>query len=488
LKNVYTIILPVGAQQQAYRAIYFPAGVYNLDVSQISLPPFSVLVGDGIGKTIINMIDTADTSDCVVQTADSLFQTDLQLGNDEATLPMNIACYGISFVHSRDKNVINLDRVSNILFDTCAFSNGWLSGASSSNLINIDPIGGVYTHKNIKFKDCDFIGGGSIADISATGIDAHGILFDNCRFLNAFQGILANNGASDTIQGVKVVNSYFENIVQNGIFASPYSDDIVSSNNTFNNCGSTGFPVILFDASGGASATNCISTGDIFELSIGIVPISNLSKSCLVLNPQTDFVFNNVVMTSKSAPFNIQPGQTNTATDISFNTSLVDSMFIDYTLKRNGFSRIGRIFVVTDGTLIGTTLADLFNESDTTGITFDFSLSGPVLTVVYSSISVIGIGSIVNPTVSPGDSLTINGTTVTFTGSSLTNVISNINAAVIPNLEATSDQNRLGLFLSIGSNITITGTGTAMTDLGLQSSYTISSGQFHHQQKSWSML
>lgn len=383
LENVYTITIGVGAQEQAYRAIYFPAGEYLLDADQIYLPPYTVLFGDGPQQTIIRMIDTGKTS--AIRTADSLFQNDLQLGDSGATLPIYIKCYNIGFVHDGDQNLISLDRASEVSFNNCKFGNAWAGGASTSTLIYIDPIGSVLEQKNFEFIGCLFEGGGYILNADVTGEDVHNIKFKDCHFKGFYRGIFADSDSADVVAGISVENCIFEDIEETALYANPYAARIVSSNNTYINCGDVSNPVIFFDSTVGFEANGCASVNDKFELSIGVISVRNLGKENLVLNPQTDFVFNNITYTPKLGAFTLQPGQTNTLTDIQYDVNEIDTAFIDYTVLRDGYARSGRLFLVSDGTLTGTNLADLNSESGPTGVTFDFDLSGTTLSIVYTT-------------------------------------------------------------------------------------------------------
>ena len=78
--------------------------------------------------------------------------------------------------------------------------------------------------------------------------------------------------------------------------------------------------------------------------------------------------------------------QTAVTTGVTFAIAQQNTFFIDYTIFRGtGVTRIGRISIVSDGTTGGTVLNDVHNDSAATGITFDFSISTGVLTLLYTS-------------------------------------------------------------------------------------------------------
>jgi hypothetical protein len=87
---------------------------------------------------------------------------------------------------------------------------------------------------------------------------------------------------------------------------------------------------------------------------------------------------------------------------------------------------------------------------------------------VYGTVT----GSVVNPTVTSGESIIINNQIVTFTGSTLTTVVSNINGANIPGVTARIVDNKLRIDSDVvvaanKLNIVSGNSGTPLTDLGI---------------------
>lgn len=78
------------------------------------------------------------------------------------------------------------------------------------------------------------------------------------------------------------------------------------------------------------------------------------------------------------------------------------------------------------------------------------------------------VGTIVNPTLTPADSFTINGNLVTLLGTDLTSVIANITSANITGISATNDGNNKLEIRGTDVDITIANvTGTPLADLGI---------------------
>lgn len=77
-------------------------------------------------------------------------------------------------------------------------------------------------------------------------------------------------------------------------------------------------------------------------------------------------------------------------------------------------------------------------------------------------------GTVSNPTVVAGNSIMINGSEVTFTSTTLSSVVTNINDTAIPNITAAVVNNALRITNSAGTDIVLAnGTGTPLTALGL---------------------
>ena len=81
------------------------------------------------------------------------------------------------------------------------------------------------------------------------------------------------------------------------------------------------------------------------------------------------------------------------------------------------------------------------------------------------------VGTVTNPTVTIGHNIRINDYLITFTGTTLDSVITNINARAIPGIIASKSNNKLKIVsdnLIIGQKLIITyDSGTALTDLGI---------------------
>jgi len=181
----------IQSNPQIRRSLFFPAGVYIIS-GTINIPPYATLYGEGPDNSVIQLVasGSAAGTTCVAQTADSLQQTGVNIGNGGATTPTDI-------------NIINM---------------GFKSLDSSVDIFLAQSV------TNSEFRSVGFYGVGttgtltsSTADTSCVLLESQlvttsDILFDGCRFSGTTYGINAN----DATKGVTVTNSNF-NILYQGV-------------------------------------------------------------------------------------------------------------------------------------------------------------------------------------------------------------------------------------------------------------------------------
>jgi len=192
------------------RVLYFPTGVYNID-QPLLLPAYTTIVGDGIGKTIINLI--ALDSSHAIQTIDA----DI---NDEFTSRVTFDLGTITSGRGQP-NYIRIEGLT-IRYDPL------LSGVQNcQSLVTLD------CSENAVFKDVRFAGNhviGDTADAGHSGIEIRGytssenltvssnnLLIDNCEFDGLFHCIRSNYDIVNPI----IQNSQFYNSVRGITFNEP---------------------------------------------------------------------------------------------------------------------------------------------------------------------------------------------------------------------------------------------------------------------------
>lgn len=364
--NVYTV-----ASSEPYRRIvYFPAGTYRLSAATMKIPTNAILMGDGVDKTIIYMDSNVQLS--VFETMDSAGNTGLNIGNAGATMPTNILVGDMTFKHNFNQNVAALNRTSDSTFFRTKFQ-GASSAAAAFQAIVLDPLGAVYTPKNIKFTECEFNTNPYVANFNAGANIISNIVFDKCKFDTANYGVVGANTNYVTVQ-----NSHFKSITNHGMHATSTTTAWSSRGNYYETVGSVGtFAAINF------AGANGVSHDDKFNLTGGVTKITNTSTTTQVIHPTLNFTWGLINETQLLGPLTILAGQTNAATGISIPYATYNAIKIEYTLHRNTDIRMGTLLLAATGAVAAVT--DSNAETAAIGVTFDAVISGANIIVRYTS-------------------------------------------------------------------------------------------------------
>jgi hypothetical protein len=108
---------------QVRRSLFFPAGVYRVTDS-IKIPPYCKLYGEG-GDSSVILLTAADDSTVatyVAQTADSLQQTGVNIGNNGAATPQNIEIYNMGFQSNEEVDLFLIEDAEQITFQDVSFN------------------------------------------------------------------------------------------------------------------------------------------------------------------------------------------------------------------------------------------------------------------------------------------------------------------------------------------------------------------------------
>jgi hypothetical protein len=249
------------------RTLNIPAGIYMLSGDFIRLLPYVKLKGEGKNCTFI--VQTDPGQPCVLSSSDSLgntgFDTPVQI-NLTSSQPGKIEVEGITLIAENDQDVLILDSVADAFFNRVAIQGSianthQLNGTGLNSCVRLNgPIGVAAESHDILFANCDF-------SQQTTGffcIDhAYNIKFINCHFSYFFRGISIGQGGA-TPYGVKITDSFFEEIHHEAIYTSVNTTNISSLGNHFRWVGN-GFsegpisPIINF------GGKNSYSIGDTFD-------------------------------------------------------------------------------------------------------------------------------------------------------------------------------------------------------------------------------
>jgi hypothetical protein len=203
------------------RPIYFPAGTYIVS-SELLIPPYCVLVGDGKENTIIQ-----STSTTIIQPTDSLYQVGAYFGTNSAAMPTHIFVSGIKFeVTSGTSPVVVLDSTNDSVFENVQFC----GAATTLQVVRFSS--SVNTAQSTTFRNCTFDGG--LVGIGATGY-ADTVRVVNCEFTS-----LTSYGIQPGtfISGLVSLNNYFSSTVATPV--SSMSGNVYSFGDTFGSGDRTG--------------------------------------------------------------------------------------------------------------------------------------------------------------------------------------------------------------------------------------------------------
>jgi hypothetical protein len=372
------------------RSLFFPAGVYKV-TDTIIIPPYATLIGEGPDNSIIQMAAGA-TAFYVMQTGDSLQQTDVDIGTNGATPPLSITIENMSFQSLEPIDIALIDRASECIFNQVQF----LGPLTTENLtvstdntacVRFASSNALETHQ-IKFDNCSFSGStyGIATDQLVRGVGVTG-----SHFSTLFQGILIEpNPAGDQYnpQGFGITSCDFDTIYAQGIIF--WVERNATAQNTFGDVGNHfGGITQPYTAIIDFLSPNNISVGDLFERS----DASAVLYPRIQLNGEASIAFTNgqqLAMGTYVRNSGLTVGLTNNVlsptTAITYSLGNVVALGIDYTIVRGIAYRSGTITITTDGSG-GSTLAytDDYTENNSTGITLTVTQTGTTIFVKYIS-------------------------------------------------------------------------------------------------------
>ena len=447
----------------ARRSIYFPAGTYIIS-DTLNIPPNCQLYGDGPDSSIIsfnirdwissisypagvlvyntsttlyyrsNFVVPVDTAigatnpdgdpywtaeslpEYMVQTADSLQQTGVNIGTNGATLPGNLEMYSMKFVSNRVNNGILIEYADRCAFDSVTFQ----GPLTQVDLVDAgDDVAAIRWSsslsavcRNVTWTNCKFSGFSYATD---TQQQIQGVTFSTCDFDTLHQGIVlggvtpVDGGAT----GVRIVQNTFDNIHSEGVVINNVSLN-ATAYNTFYDVGN-GFNGYTFPASSiiSISAENNISVGDMFGRNtsqsatyprINLTDTNSIAMGMTVSGVtfyQDDLQDNTIANQLSLGTYNRTAGISDVITGAGATADLfvvtaglltTPAFKVDYTILRNNFYRTGTMTIVSGQTgTAGTGFSysddyvDNGNIAVTMEATHNLSPTDPLITVSYTA-------------------------------------------------------------------------------------------------------
>lgn len=387
--NGYDLDINAGVR----RVLRIPAGRWQ--ISNITVPPYATIVGEGKASTILYAnIAPHPSAVGVVTFRDSQGNIGSQTNTLTSSLPSNVSISGLSVSLSYSGRAVTLENCNNMKFEDVGFFSGntvpvdvdiskpRTLGQISQWAWSVAMQNTVADIKNISFENCSFRDGNF--GIITVGQGTH-ITVSNCDFENLTYGVFSEG--LGVAPRVTITQSYFNNIAKNGIYAVEYSS-VISSFNSFDRVGfgnatvidslTPSHSVFYYDSSANYSFGDLI---DRTQLEEEMVPIYE------VINPGPDQLrsFNawGTALTSAGYSDLLEDGATLTS-QIYVHPN--QSSVIDYRISRGAESRIGTIKITHLGG--SPNFDEEYTESADIAVTTSWTTSGNSLVLEWSSISV----------------------------------------------------------------------------------------------------
>jgi hypothetical protein len=433
------------------RSLFFPAGNYIV-TDAIKIPPYARLYGEGANSSIIkfsvqnwaantayaqgtlvyyvptttyyrsiapvpatgivisNALYWAAESlpSYVVQTADSLQQTGVNIATNGATPPKNIEMSSMSIATNQLNNALLVENAQQ-----CSFSNIDFTGPLTLTNLTTSVDGTVAVDwsstsslpcKQVNFDNCKFSG---FTYSMNTEQQIEGCVVSNGQFDTLYQGAIlggatpSNGGPT----GVKFIGNVFDNIYEEGILINGVSLNATGYNvfydvgNHFNGASLPSSAVITIDA------INNISVGDMFQRTTAF---SGTYPRIKIFNSATQTVPASIGVDSAAqvqlgsyiretgVTATLTAGATN-ATLFTENSTVIKAFSMNYTIVRETSVRTGTMIIVNDADDSagdGFSWTDDYVQNSDPDVTLNVTDAGSTITVQYTSSGTRGTGKI----------------------------------------------------------------------------------------------
>jgi hypothetical protein len=376
---------------QIRRSLFFPAGVYLVNQS-IDIPTYATLYGEGADNSVIRLAAGDDSAlrAYVARTADSLQQTDANIGTNGATPPkyITISNMGFETVDQTYGDVFLVDQATDCVFTNVNFVGPFTTSNLTSDSVNMAGVrfnsGTSFVCQDITFDRCGFSG----TDYGInTDEQIQGITVSNSKFDTLYQGILLGTGSpvNGGPTGFRILHNFFNNIYAEGIKIGAIQLNATGYNifydvgNHFAGTTSPATAVIVIGNSNNISVGDLFERGDAYATVHPRIDLENNSSIGFV-NGKLIELGPNVIETEPITTLN----NNTTATFYSFDATLYRSVSVNYSVVRDTGVRHGTFRVVpTGGGAL--TYDDDYVENTTLGLSFSASQAGSNVSITYTT-------------------------------------------------------------------------------------------------------
>ena len=358
--------------------IHFPAGKYLVSES-ILLYPYITLQGEGVYNTSVSLAPGA--SGPVFRTADSLGQTDANIGTNGAILPIGISVLSMTIDGSADHlhDVVLLQRCQRVLIQFCRLVGAWNSLADPltyKGAVLVQSLGTAVVTRDIVIRDC-------LVTSVSYGIQCSDpvsrLLIQLSQISNSYIGVNLQGGDAGPLY-TQISQCVFDSVSAYGIYVNT-TKRMTSLGNTFNVVGeAAAVPVIYWTAGVTASSIgDTFSTGNLQRIYNGN------PATCLILDQQqAGFTVARPSMLTATLQHNTVNGQTGIVWSVAGLTSV--SIQLQYSITFGTYRRTGQLQIISDGHTAA--VSDTNTQLNSVLVlNFDVAVSGTNLQLLYTSSS-----------------------------------------------------------------------------------------------------
>jgi hypothetical protein len=433
------------------RSLFFPAGTYIVS-NTIKIPPYARLYGEGAESSIISFAVqnwAANTAyaqgvlvyyvptttyyrsiapvpatgivisnalywaaeslpSYVVQTADSLQQTGVNIATNGATPPKNINVSGMAIYTNQLNDGLLIENAQHCFFDSVDINGPLTQTELTTSVDNTLAINWSSTPslpcQHVNFDNCRFSG---FTYAVNTDQQINGAVISNSQLDTLYQGVVlggaspSNGGAT----GFKLMHNIFDSIYEEGVYINGVSLNATGYNifynvgNHFNGATSPASAVITIDA------INNISVGDMFQRTTaysGTYPRIKIFNSTTQTVPASIGVDSAAQIQMGSfvretgTQATLSAGAT-TSTLFTVSSAQIKAFQMDYTIVRETSVRTGTMTIVNDADDSagdGFSYTDDYVQNSDTDVTLLVTDVGSTISVLYTSSSTRAAGKI----------------------------------------------------------------------------------------------
>jgi hypothetical protein len=376
---------------QIRRSLFFPAGVYKVNLS-INIPPYATLYGEGPENSVIQLQvgDDSTLHECVARTADSLQQIGTNIGDNGATPPEYITITNMGF-QSLDPtvDVFIVEDARNCTFTNVSFTGPLTQANLVSAADDIRAVAFAASPSNecyqITFNGCTFTGTtyGTQNDQAINSVN-----FTNGEFYLLYQGVVLQGTDSTS---VRITGNQFWNIYAEGIiFGSTLNPALNASGhnifylvgNHFQSEANPFTPIIDIQSNNNISISDMFQRSDTAAQSFPRIQLGSTISIATTNGSQ-------LAMGSYVRETGVTKTLINdtTANVFEVDATAVRAFSVNYTIVRQYNYRTGTIIVASDvgDSSTGVVSTDDYVENNTTGVSLTVTQSGDIVSLDYTA-------------------------------------------------------------------------------------------------------